>query len=288
MRSRSTRIWSSITVIPAPTTQSNVSPANCDRAIPKVSCRFETEPGQEAQVDYGESALTRHPQTGKFRRPRLFVMKLSNSCRSFRKVVWNSSSEIWCKLHEEAFAKFGGAPHTIRFDNLKEGVIKLDVYDPQLNPLYAKMLEHYGVIALPCRPYAPDLKGKVESEIGYTQDTALKGRRFEAIEEQNLHLDRWDERWAMTRIHGTTKRQVRVMFEEEKPFLQPLPTTRFEYYRVLERTVHFDGHVEVDGAYYSAPPRYVGRKLPVHAGRLWLRILDPGTHECVREHPIAL
>ena len=71
---------------------------------PKISCRFETEPGQEAQVDYGEGAPTRHPQTGKYRRPRLFVMKLSNSRRAFRKVVWNSSSEIWCKLHEEAFA----------------------------------------------------------------------------------------------------------------------------------------------------------------------------------------
>ena len=226
----------------------------------KVSCRFETEPGQEAQVDYGEGALTRHPQTGKYRRPRLFVMKLSDGQPPFRKTVWNSSSEIWCRLHEEAFARFGGVPHTIRFDNLKEGVLKPDIYDPQLNGLYAKMLEHYGVVALPCRPYAPDLKGKVESEIGYTQQTALKGRRFESIEEQNVHLDHWDERWAMTRIHGTTKRQVRAMFEEEKPFLQPFPPIRFEYYRVCERTVHFDGHVEVEGAYYSAPPRYAGRQ----------------------------
>lgn len=254
---------------------------------PKVSCRFETAPGQEAQVDYGEGALTRHPKTGKYRRPRLFVMKLSNSRRSFRKVVWESSSEVWCKLHEEAFAKFGGAPHTIRLDNLKEGVIKPDVYDPQLNALYAKMLEHYGVIALPCRPYAPDLKGKVESEVGYTQDTALKGRRFESIEEQNVHLEHWDERWAMTRIHGTTKRQVRVMFEEEKPFLQPLPPTCFEYYRIGERTVHFDGFVEVDGAYYHAPPQRVGTKVVVHIGRLWIRILDPVTQQLIREHAVT-
>jgi transposase len=84
---------------------------------------------------------------------------------------------------------------------------------PQLNPLYAKMLEHYGVILLLCRPYAPGLKSKVESGIGYTQETALKGRRFESIEEQNLHLDPWDDRWAMTRIHGTTKRHGRAMFE---------------------------------------------------------------------------
>ena len=79
-------------------------------AQPKVSCRFETDPGQEAQVDYGEGAFTRHPQTGKYRRPRLFAMKLSNSRRAFRRVVWESSSEIWSKLHEDALAKFGGAP----------------------------------------------------------------------------------------------------------------------------------------------------------------------------------
>lgn len=152
------------------------------RREPRISCRFETEPGQEAQVDYGEGALTRDPHTGKYRRPRLFVMTLGNSRHAFRKVVWKSSTEIWCRLHEEAFAYFGGSTQTIRLDNLKEGVLKPDVYDPQLNALYAKLLEHHGVVPLPCRPYAPDLKGKVESAVGYTQNTALKGKRFESLE----------------------------------------------------------------------------------------------------------
>jgi hypothetical protein len=106
---------------------------------PKISCRFETDPGQEAQVDYGEGALTRDPRSGKYRRARLFVMTLSNSRHAFRRVVWRSSTETWCRLHEEAFAFFGGTPQTIRLDNLKEGVIKPDVYDPELNALYAKM-----------------------------------------------------------------------------------------------------------------------------------------------------
>ena len=169
------------------------------------------------------------------------------------------------------------AARRIRSDSTtsKKACCKPDIYDPQLNPLYAKMLEHYGVVPLPCRPYAPDLKGKVESAVGYTQKTALKGRRFESIEEQNAHLDRWDERWAVTRIHGTTKRQVRAMFEEERPFLQPLPPTRFEYYRICERTVHFDGYIEVDGAYYSRAAALRRPQSAVHVGRLWLRILDP-------------
>jgi transposase len=254
---------------------------------PKISCRFETEPGQEMQVDYGEGAPTRDPRTGKYRKPRLFTLTLGNSRHAFRKVVWNSSSETWCKLHEEAFAYFGGTARTIRFDNLKEGVLKPDIYDPELNPLYAKLLDHYGVIPLPCRPYAPDLKGKVESTVGHTQETALKGKRFESDDEQNAHLFRWNERWAATRIHGTTKRQVRVMFKEEKPFLQQLPPTRFEYYRIGERTVHFDGFIEVDGAYYHAPPQRVGTRVVVHIGRLWIRMIDPKTQELIREHAVT-
>jgi transposase len=253
----------------------------------KISCRFETEIGAEQQVDYGEGAPTRHPRTGKYRKPRLFIMTLGFSRHRFCKVVWNSSSHIWCELHEEAFAYFGGAARLIRLDNLREGVIDPDIYDPELNGLYAAMLAHYGVVAVPCRPYAPDLKGKVESAVGHTQGTALKGRTFESIEEQNVFLQRWNERWAFTRIHGTTKRQVRDMFDEERPALLPLPPTRFEYYQIVERRVHVDGHIEVNGAYYSAPPRYVGTSVVVHVGTLWLRIIDGRSKLCVREHVVV-
>src|SRR5450631_4309388 len=210
---------------------------------PKISCRFETLPGQEAQVDYGEGAPTRDVRSGKYRKPRLFVLSLSFSRHAFRKVVWRSSQQIWCELHEEAFAYFGGVPEWIRLDNLKEGVIDPDIYDPELNRLYATVLKYYKVIPLPCRPYSPDLKGKVESQVSYAQGTALKCKRFELIDDQNAHLMHWDERWASTRIHGTTKRQVREMFEEERPALKPLPAARFEYYRIVERRVHFDGHI---------------------------------------------
>jgi transposase len=254
---------------------------------PKVSCRFETLPGQEAQVDYGEGAPTRHPKTGKYRKPRLFVMSLGFSRDAFRKTIWKSSKQAWSELHEEAFAHFGGVPATIRLDNLKEGVVEPDVYDPELNAVYAAMLKHYGCVGLPCRPYHPDEKGKVESAVGHTQRTALQGRKFESLEEQNDFLAHWNERWARTRIHGTTKRQVREMYEQERPALLPLPATRFEYFRDGERRVHFDGHIEVDGAYYSVPPRHVGTKVIVHVGRLWLRILDSQTHQLIREHAIT-
>jgi hypothetical protein len=253
----------------------------------RTFCRFETLPGEEAQVDYGEGALTRHPVTGKYRRPRLFVMTLSHSRAFFVAVVWQSSKETWCRLHEAAFAFFGGAPKVMRLDNLKEGVLSPDIYDPVLNPLYADCLRHYGVTALPCRPYAPNLKGKVEAGVGYVQSSALAGKKFESIEEHTAFLTHWNERWAFSRIHGTTKRQVREALADEKSSLQPLPTTRFAYYEALERTVHFDGYVEVRGAYYGAPPMYTGRRVIVHADDVWIRLTDPATQQLIRELPVT-
>jgi hypothetical protein len=286
MAYRSTNISSITTATKGHTTPLSGFVGKLRPSEPEVKCRFETPPGQEAQVDYGEGAPTRHPRTGKYRRPRLFLMTLGMSRSYFPTTVWNSSKQIWCELHEDAFSYFGGATRIVRPDNLKEGVFNADVYDPEINELYAAMLAHYGVIAFPCRPYAPDLKGKVESGIYHVQ-RALKGKRFESTDEQNAWLLRWNESWASTRIHGTTKRQVQAMFNEERPHLLPLPPTRFEYYQIAERRVHLDGHIEVQAAYYSVPPRYVGTKVVVHIGRLWLRILDPQTHQLIREHAIT-
>ena len=127
-----------------------------------------------------------------------------------------------------------------------------DIYDPTLNPLYRDVLAHYGVVAMPCRVRDPDRKGKVESGVGHAQKTPLKGLRFESLEEAQAYLDHWERRWADTRIHGTTKRQVAAMFAEEKPFLLPLPLEPFRYYQYGERVVHLDGCVEVEAAYYGA------------------------------------
>src|SRR5439155_232513 len=93
-----------------------------------------------------------------------------------------------------------------------------------------------------------------ESGVAHAQKTPLKGQRFESLEQAQAYLDQWEEHWADTRIHGTTKRQVAAMFAEEKPALLPLPLEPFRYYQYGQRTVHLDGCVEVDAAYYSAPP----------------------------------
>lgn len=251
---------------------------------PEAHAVIVTGPGEEAQVDYGDGPMVRDPTTGKYRRTRLFVMTLGCSRKSVRLLTWRSSSRTWCELHETAFRRLGGATRTAVLDNLREGVLSPDIYEPALNPLYRDVLAHYGVVALPCRVRHPDRKGKVESGIGHTQRTPLKGLRFETIEEAQKYLDDWDARWADTRIHGTTKRQVAAMFADEKPHLLPLPVEPFRYYQYGKRTVHLDGHVEVDGAYYSAPPGNIGRELSAQWDGRVVRLLDLRTGELLREH----
>jgi transposase len=243
-----------------------------------------TEPGEEAQVDYGEGPMVLDPQSGRYRRTRLFVLTLGYSRKCVRLIVFTSSTRTWAELHEKAFARIGGAPRVLILDNLREGVLKPDIYDPTINPLYRDMLAHYQAIAMPCRIKDPDRKGKVESSVGHAQKTPLKGQRFETLKEAQAYLDRWEEHWADTRIHGTTKRQVAAMFAEEKPALRPLPVEPFRYFQYGERAVHMDGCVEVEAAYYSAPPGWIGRRVNVQWDQRNVRLLDPKTGQLLREH----
>src|SRR5437773_12517809 len=111
--------------------------------------------------------MVRHPPTGKYRRTRLFLLTLGYSRKSVRLLRWQSSTRIWAELHERAVRRLGGAPALIVLDNLPEGVLRPDVYEPTLNPLYRDVLAHYVVTAFRCRAGEPDRNGQVDSEIGH-------------------------------------------------------------------------------------------------------------------------
>ncbi|HZQ56268.1 MAG TPA: IS21 family transposase [Bryobacteraceae bacterium] len=253
-------------------------------AEPEARAVIQTAPGEEAQVDYGSGPMVRDPQTGKYHRTRLFVLTLGYSRKCVRLLVFRSTVRVWAELHEKAFRRLGGATRVVVLDNLREGVLASDLYDPALNPLYKDLLQHYGAVALPCRVRDPDHKGKVESSVGHAKKTPLKALRFESLEEAQAYLDQWEARWADTRIHGTTKRQVAAMFAEERPALLPLPLEPFRYYQYGERTVHLDGCVEVEAAYYSTPPGWIGRRVHVRWNDSQVRLMDPRNGQLLREH----
>lgn len=251
---------------------------------PEQFDRLEFLPGEEMQVDYGEGALTRVPGTDRYRRPRLFVATLRYSRRCFRRVVWRSSKETWARLHEQAWRYFGGSCRYVVLDNLKEGVLKPDLYEPELNPVYAATLAHYGVVADPARVRDPNRKGTVENAIGHTQATALKGRRFESIEEQNEFLEHWECKWAAPRVHGSMRRQVQAMYEEERPLLQPLPATGMQYFTEVKRTVCDDSCVLVGHSSYAARPARIGSRVLVRVFEHRLEIRDLQTQALLRSH----
>jgi transposase len=251
---------------------------------PEQFDRLEFAPGEEAQVDYGEGALTWDAVSRRWRRPRLFVMTLRHSRRSFRRVVWKSGQQQWAELHEQAFRYFGGAVRYVVLDNLKEGVAKPDLYEPELNPVYAAVLAHYRCVADPARVRDPNRKGSVENAIQHTQATALKGRRFDSLAAQNEFLEHWECHWAAKRIHGREKRQVAAMFEEERSSLTPLPLAHFAFFEEMVRTVCDDTTIRVDSSNYAARPAAIGSKVTVRLYAHLVEIRDRATGALLRTH----
>jgi transposase len=221
--------------------------------------RLECAPGEEAQVDFGSGAPLLLAD-GSRRRTHVFRIVLSHSRKGYSEAVTRQTTDDFLRCLENALWHFGGVPQRLVLDNLRAAVTKADWYDPDLHPKVRSFGQHYGVVLLPTRPYTPRHKGKVERGIDYVQENALKGRSFASLDEQNHFLLDWERTVADTRLHGTTRRQVGTHFASaERPALQPLPLERFPCFQEARRTVHRDGHVEVERAYYSVPPEYLAR-----------------------------
>jgi len=231
------------------------------KTVPLPFRRMETAPGEQVQVDFGKGAPIEEPGR-KRRRPHLFRIVLSFSRKAYSEVVWRQTTECFIRCLENAFWRFRGVPKTVVLDNLRAAVSKADWYDPELNPKVEEFGKHYGTVFLPTKPYTPRHKGKIERGVGYAQENALKARVFKSLAEENRFLDEWEAQIADTRIHGTIRKQVRLLFEgTERTALQPLPLERFPYFSEGERAVHMDGFISVEGAYYMAPPSCRGQRV---------------------------
>ena len=223
--------------------------------------RMECNPGQEAQIDFGTGSPV-ISQDGKRRKTHVLRVVLSFSRKAYSEVVYRQTTENFIQCLENAFWHIGGIPETLVIDNLKAAIKKADWYDPEIHPKIESFCRHYGTVMLPCKPYMPRHKGKVENGISYVKNNALKGRKFKSLSEQNQFLLNWETNVADTRIHGTTRKQVGKLFrEQEKSSLLKLPVGRFPSFAEAKRSVHRDGYVEVQKAYYSAPPEYTGRQV---------------------------
>lgn len=235
--------------------------------------RMECAAGEEAQVDFGTGA--RVIVDGRRRKTHMFRIVLSYSRKAYSEVVYRQTTDNFIRCLENAFWHFGGVPKTLVIDNLRAAVKKADWYEPELTPKIEAFCEFYGTVILPTKPRMPRHKGKVESSVKYAKNNALKARTFANLDEQNAFLLDWEKSVADNRIHGTTKRHVGQVFEnEEQQKLQSLRTDRFPCYQEGRRKVHRDGHVEVDKAYYSVPPEYYRRRVWVRWDTRLVRIFN--------------
>jgi len=258
------------------------------QAHPEVADVMEHPPGKEAQVDFFEGPPTLDTTKGIWRRPWIFRMTLACSRHGYEEAIWRQDQADFIRAHEHAFESFGGVPEVIRHDNLKAAVVRACLYDPDIAELYAALARHYGFVPLPSRPHHPEEDGIAERSGGYVKNNALKGKRFNSLAELNEYLLRWNRTIARLRIHGTTRKQVYTHFlEVEKPRLKPLPPERFALFECGTRTVHPDGHIQVEGAFYSVPHVLVGEAVKVQWDEHLVRIYARGKSVAVHSRAAA-
>lgn len=130
------------------------------RHRPEVAAVMEHPPGDEAQVDFFQGPPTLDPQSGRWHRPWIFRMVLSCCGHSYEQPLWRQEQLPFMRAQENAFLDWGGVPRVVRLDNLKAGVARACLYDPDISELYAAFAKHWGFIPLPCRPRHPPGGGR--------------------------------------------------------------------------------------------------------------------------------
>lgn len=237
----------------------DAGPKPTDVAIP-----VETAPGEVAQVDFVYAGKRYDPERGVLRKTWLFIMVLGHSRHMYCELVFDQKIETWLWLHVWAFEYFGGVPKVVVPDNLKAAVIRaafgVDA-EPVLNRSYRELARHYGFQIDPTPPRAPQKKGKVERGGRYVKQNFLATLESQDITEDRKALRRWLEEVAAKRHHGTTGRVPIEVFELERSALLPLPAARYQLVVWKKARLHRDSHIQIDGAFYSAPWRHLKQEL---------------------------
>ena len=242
------------------------------RAADVASVRFETDPGQQMQIDFGEKKLS---VGGVVVRVFLLVAVLSYSRRMYVKAFLNQRGDDWREGIAGAFRHFGGVPRTVLGDNAAALVVARDraTQTVTFHPAYAAFCRDWDVQPRACQPYRARTKGKTESGVKYVKRNGLAGRAFDSFGALEQHLAAWIEE-ADQRVHGTTHEQPRARFErEEKAALRALPARPLPAREQrLQRRVANDAFVDVDTIRYSVPHRLVRARVEVLVGEVEVRI----------------
>lgn len=231
----------------------------------RISMRQIHKAGEKLFVDFaGKTVPIYDRATGKATPCQIFVACWGASHFTFAQAVWSQDLASWVSAHVNAFEYFGCVPEIVIPDNLRSGVSKACRYDPDINPTYAELADHYGFAVIPARSYKP--KDKAKAEVGVQLVTrwilgALRKRKFFSIAELNAAIGKLLEKLndkPFQKKDGTRRKQFHDL---DRPAARPLPARVYEYAEVVKATVNIDYHVEVKEHYYSVPYQLRGERL---------------------------
>ncbi|KAF1024197.1 MAG: hypothetical protein GAK37_03179 [Pseudomonas sp.] len=234
----------------------------------KRSMRQQHMAGEKCFIDYcGPTVPIINPATGECRQAQIFVAVLGASNYTWAEATYSQSLYDWLLSHVRTFEFFGGVPEMLVPDNLKSAVSKACRYDPELNPTYQQLAEHYQVVVMPARPRKPKDKAKAEVGVQVVERWILARLRkqvFFSLAELNHCV-----RALVTELNERPFKKLpgnrREAFEKlDKPCLRPLPVHAWRYRHIKTAKVNIDYHIEYEGHHYSVPHQYVGKQVEVH------------------------
>ena len=232
---------------------------------PEPTIRLHHKPAEKTQIDFTDGISIVDRETGVVRKTELFLGVLPFSSYTFGEFVWDQKLPTFISVQERMWAFFGGVTPYVVPDNLKSGVTRAHLYDPDANPTYCDFANHMGFAVLPARPYTPRDKAACESGAGVAQRQfyqEVRSRTFYSLEELNHcfrdYLDRLNR--AVMKDHGISRLE---RFEAERSLLKSLPPGRFEVSEWQQAKVHPDCHIQIGRNFYSVPFRFVGQTVRV-------------------------
>lgn len=242
----------------------------------KLTVRYETPPGKQAQVDWAYAGRFPDP-TGRIVPVYIFVLVLGFSRMLYVEFTSSMKLPTLLQCHLNAFAFLGGWPLEILYDNMKQ--IRLSPGQP--NPLFLDFVNHYGIAAKTHRIRRPRTKGKVERMVDYVKDNFLNGRSFADLADLNLQGRHWLNSTANIRLHATTQRRPVDLWPQEK--LTPVNSVPpYQLCEWVARKAGFDGFVRFAKSRYSVPPEYAGHTVSI--GQQEQKIIIRAQDMIVAEH----
>ena len=242
--------------------------------------RQEHRAGEKMFVDYAGATIPIHdPQSGDVHPAAVFVAVLGASSYTFAEATTGQDLRNWIGSHQRAFEFFGGVVEVVVPDNLKSAVTHPSYYEPDLNPTYRDLGEHYGVAIIPARPYRARDKAKAEVGVQVVQRwivAALRKRKFFSLDEVNQAIAELLARLNERPFRKREGSRATLFAQLDRPALKPLPATRFQFGEWETARVNIDYHVEVERHFYSVPYALVHQKVDVHLTADTVEVLHRG------------